>query len=350
MALSRLQLTQFTVFDSAEFNFCSGINVVIGKNSTGKSHALKAMYALLAALRQAADKNATESQRDALVAEKFRRVFLPDDLDRLIRRPSLEPERGAELQLSESGGSDAAVILKGDLAKIGPHPLRPPSALFIPSRDVLAFSEGFVQLYETRKVSFDETYADLCRALAEIPLREPPEILGRIENILGGRVRQKGERFYIEMGGQEFEAHLVGEGLRKVATLVRLIANGTLVPGAVLFWDEPEAGLNPQMTAQITEFIRQLAAWGVQIFIATHDYLLAHRLSVALEYKEEPRVDARFFALYRSEQHGPVQVEFGETLAHIQNNAILQEYAKFHDWEEELLLRDIGRDRVGEEG
>jgi predicted ATPase len=349
MALSKLQLTQFTVFDNAELDFCSGINVFIGKNSTGKSHALKAMYALLAALQQAADKNATESQRDAMVAERFRRVFLPDDLDRLIRRPALEPERGAELLLSESGGRDAAVILKGDLAKVGPNPLRPPSPLFIPSRDVLAFSEGFVQLHEARKVSFDETYADLCRALANIPLREPPGILGQIEAILGGRVRQKGERFYIELGDQEFEAHLVGEGLRKVATLVRLIANGTLAPGSVLFWDEPEAGLNPRMTAEITGFIRQLAAWGVQLFIATHDYLLAHRLSVALEYEEVPRVDARFFALYRSEPHGPVQIESGATLAHIQHNAILQEYARFHDWEEELLLRDMRRGRPGDE-
>ena len=37
---------RFTVFQKVEFAFAPGINVLIGANSTGKTHVLKAMYAL----------------------------------------------------------------------------------------------------------------------------------------------------------------------------------------------------------------------------------------------------------------------------------------------------------------
>ncbi len=40
------------------------------------------------------------------------------------------------------------------------------------------------------------------------------------------------------------EMHLVAEGLRKLAMIARLIANGSLVDKVSLFWDEPEA--NPE--------------------------------------------------------------------------------------------------------
>lgn len=335
MALTHLKLVQFTAFEDAGFEFCPGINVLIGRNSTGKSHALKAAYSLIQGLNQAAAGNVSETKRDELVSERFKRVFLPDQLDRLIRRPSPEPGRGAELLLSMDAG-DVVATLKGNIAKVSPNPVQPPPALFITSRDVLAFSEGFVRLYERRELSFDETYADLCRALEVSPLRQPPELLGRLESILGGKVVREGDRFYVRLGGEDFEAHLVGEGLRKIATLVQLLANGSLTKGSVLFWDEPEAGLNPQVIAAMAGFIRELAAWGVQIVVATHDYLLPSRLSVAAAGRIEPQVATRFFSLHRTGVNDPVEVEQGETLEELEHNPILKAHADFYDYKSEL--------------
>lgn len=343
MALTRLKLNQFTVFDDAEFEFCSGINVFIGKNSTGKSHALKVMYALLRGLKQSSEEQASESRRDKLIAERLTRIFLPDELDRLIRRPALEPERGAELLLTGDNGSDAAVILKDGITTMGPTTFQPPTPLYIPSRDVLAISEGFIRLYEKREISFDETYVDLCRALEDVPLRQPPEILGQIESVLGGKVEQKqGGRFYIKIGGEEFEAHLVGEGLRKIAIVVRLIANGVLTKGSVLFWDEPEAGLNPQMIAEVSGFIRGLAAWGVQIFIATHDYLLSNRLSLAAGSGVAPQVPTRFFSLHRAAANDPIEVEEGSTLEELQNNPIVRAHTEYYAYQRKLFAQGNG--------
>ena len=44
--IRRLELENFTCFTKAEMNFSSGINVFIGENGTGKTHVLKALYAL----------------------------------------------------------------------------------------------------------------------------------------------------------------------------------------------------------------------------------------------------------------------------------------------------------------
>lgn len=338
MALIRLELKQFTVFEDARFALCPGVNVLIGRNSTGKSHAMKAAYALLHGLKLAS-RDPSEADRDKILAERFLRIFLPDSLDRLIRRPAIAPERGAELLLAMEGG-EVAATLKGGLVRLtSPVPFEPPPAVFVTSRDVLAISEGFVKLYEDREISFDETYADLCRALSGAPLRKPPELLARLESILGGTVRFQGQRFYVRMGEEEFEAHLVGEGLRKVATLVQLIANGSLKKGSVLFWDEPEAGLNPHMTAQMADFLRELAAWGVQVLVATHDYVLPRRLSVAASAEAEPRVPTRFFSLYRTKSNEPVEVEWGDTLEELQNDPVLQAHADLYDYKSDLFAR-----------
>jgi recombinational DNA repair ATPase RecF len=44
-----LRLTNFTVFRDTEFRFVPGINAFIGENGTGKTHVMKALYAMLSA-------------------------------------------------------------------------------------------------------------------------------------------------------------------------------------------------------------------------------------------------------------------------------------------------------------
>jgi hypothetical protein len=84
-----------------------------------------------------------------------------------------------------------------------------------------------------------------------------------------------------------------------------------------------------------------LAASGVQIFIATHDYLLSHKLSLVAEYGVPPAVEMKFFALHRQGFLDPVGVEDAPTLARISNNAILDEYANLYEEEQSLYRREI---------
>lgn len=128
------------------------------------------------------------------------------------------------------------------------------------------------------------------------------------------------------------EAHLVAEGLRKLASILYLILNGEINENTILFWDEPESNLNPALIRIVADFIRELEKCGLQIFIATHDYLLTHILSLYSEYKEKTNIKIRFFGLHKEEN--TISVEEGETLARIQNNPILEEYAAFYELEQ----------------
>ena len=85
MLIERVELKGFTVFADATFELTNGVNVFIGKNSTGKTHAMKALYAVL---RAAAS---TDEPFSTSVSHQLREVFKPDDdaLGRLgQRRPS----------------------------------------------------------------------------------------------------------------------------------------------------------------------------------------------------------------------------------------------------------------------
>jgi recombinational DNA repair ATPase RecF len=46
MAIAGLRLSEFSAFDEASLSFSPGINVFIGRNSNGKTHILKLLYAL----------------------------------------------------------------------------------------------------------------------------------------------------------------------------------------------------------------------------------------------------------------------------------------------------------------
>jgi len=52
MSLTRLTLSSFTVFEDVALDFDPGINVFIGPNGTGKTHALKIMYSVLRSLER----------------------------------------------------------------------------------------------------------------------------------------------------------------------------------------------------------------------------------------------------------------------------------------------------------
>ncbi len=212
--------------------------------------------------------------------------------------------------------------------------------------------EGFVAAYESRELAFDETYYDLCRALSASPLRSNHlgplgEVLGCLEAMIGGRVRLRGQRFYVERGehrspsGQRLEAHLLAEGLRKIAVIAHLIQNGTVNRNSVLFWDEPDANLNPGLITSLAEILHRLAGAGLQIILATHDYLLAHELSLKAEHPEEESVAYRFFSFYRDQPEGPVAVEQASTLADMEHNSILEEYAAHHEREQRLSARGL---------
>jgi len=84
-----------------------------------------------------------------------------------------------------------------------------------------------------------------------------------------------------------------------MATLLYLLRNGELGQHSILFWDEPEANLNPKLVVKVAELLRKFADLGMQIFVTTHDYLGGHELSLLAEYPTQPSVEIKFLALHK---------------------------------------------------
>ncbi len=176
--------------------------------------------------------------------------------------------------------------------------------IFLPPREVLTLFPGFASAYMRRELEFDRTSYDLCIALDAKPLRGPrptvrADLLAPIEQALGGHVVVENGRFYLDLPDGRMEAPLVAEGLRKLAMLAHLIANGSLTANAFLFWDEPEANLSPKLSQLTSDVVFRLAGAdeGVQVFLATHDYVLTSDLSLATETNAAWRPGTVFFAL-----------------------------------------------------
>ena len=354
MAIENCTIRNFTVFDRADIEFCPGVNVMIGTNGTGKSHLLKLLYALT---QWMTGRNGTECDegKHSRVHHLLNGLFKPEggDLSLLLRQRA--PGATADIEV-QAGSRHCGVRVYADkeLRSVDPEIIaQMPNAkgVFIPPNEVLAIYPGFSASYEKRELAFDQTYYDMCRALSAAPLKTKNVVLSRLilslEDILEGKVVKTGERFYVKSkkGEQSFEAQLLAEGHRKIASLVHLINNGSIDAGTTLFWDEPEANLNPRLIRHVALFLRELAKLGIQVFVSTHDYLLVGELSMAAEYRTVPDVPIRFLAMSRKGD-GPVHVQTGDTLADLQDNPILDEFAEHYQREQTAALQFV-RERSG---
>ncbi len=342
--LKSAEIHAFGPFDELKLTFCSGVNVLIGKNSTGKSWLMKLLYGALRATPPDGDGLSVDER----LKQRLARLYRPDDgrVGRLVKRGKgrgqakvliKQPYRTLNFSISTRDQLKVLDTEDDDFASAS-WDTNPGSPVYLPSRDALALYEGFIAAYERRELSFDETVYDLCVALSAAPLRGPrsdfaKSTLDELERTLGGSIRLKGNRFYLvsNAGQGDLEAHLLSEGLRKVGTLAQLITNGTLQRGSILFWDEPEANLNPRLIAQMAEVLRQLADLGVQVFLATHDYLLTQRLSMEVEYKRT-KVPLRFISLYRDED-GEIRADQADTLVGLEHNDIQEEFRLLYEHE-----------------
>jgi predicted ATP-dependent endonuclease of OLD family len=73
---------------------------------------------------------------------------------------------------------------------------------------------------------------------------------------------------------------LEASGYQKFGLLWKLLRNGFLESGSVLFWDEPEASINPELMPVLVDILLELQRGGVQIFVATHSGHLARYFDV----------------------------------------------------------------------
>lgn len=336
--LETLSLENFTAFKQAKLAFASDLNVIVGENGTGKTHILKlaysALYVSAKGNKEQGSSNPTKAQLQTAIANKLISVFRPDELGRLARRDRRGVQR-CEVSCSFSPPKNILEFSFNTKSKSEVTVDKMPSAwvdklpVYLPTRELLTIYPGFVSLYETTHLPFEETWRDTCILLGA-PLAKGPrekrikELLVPLEEAMAGKVElDKTGRFYLSIAGVSMEMHLVAEGLRKLAMIARLIATGSLVDKGFLFWDEPESNLNPKVIKLIARTILSLCQSGIQVFIASHSLFLLRELDILSQRDEFNKVNSQFIGLHRGEDG--VQVQQGDTIDDIGQIDALQE-------------------------
>lgn len=345
--LDELTLTNFTVFENANFKFGEGLNVIVGANGTGKTHLLKVGYAVSSACVYPTSSTldvalASISRLDSTFDEVVRRdligQFPANTLSDLVRRSKdlnksipeatvLATIKGADgrLEFTVDALTKNSLSLKQapDIKKKGGEPV------FIPAKEVLTL--GWLLNY-TRygtlpegenldKLPIDKTYFHLLFKLsktAPFGLPEPPisQILGMIKGIIGGEVEHEGNNFFLVPNNQpRMNMNMVAEGIRKFATVYKLLENGTLTPATPLFWDEPDTNFNPTLLKEMAAVLTELAKAGFQIILATHSLFLMKELHILAQQTHQP---VQYFGL-SAEPGGPTTVATADNLELLPN-------------------------------
>ncbi|MAF95004.1 MAG: AAA family ATPase [Rhodospirillaceae bacterium] len=333
MTISKAKFERFTAFRDLEIVFTPGINILIGANSTGKTHMLKAIYS-------ACDVAGTQDS----FPDKLVKNFLPSErrLGRLVHRQ----------KVSTRGAINVFRGRRRIRASFSNHTEKPGSAkvigakrwsfkgiecAYIPVKEMLANAPGFRSLYSKREVHFEAIYADIIDRAYRPLLRGPMDTTRRkllkiIQKGIDGKVIVRGEEFFLRNKQGLLEFTLLAEGLRKLGLLWLLIQNGTLLKGAVFFWEEPETNLNPSLIGTVVEILLELQRMGVQVFLATHDYVVLKEFD--LRSKRTDKI--LYHALYLDKESRYIKCSSTKEYLSIHPNTIADTFLDLYD-------RDVAR-------
>lgn len=386
--IAGVEIQNLTAFGNLEVSLSPRVNVIIGSNGTGKTHLLKAIYALAIADQPSSNKERSQKEQETDISKKLLRLFSPEEnrIGALRANGSATPallclKRSDDARVSISFASNSKVArIEKDAEREG-HEARP---VFIPTKEVLSLVRGMRHPEHDRttvEMIFDDTYTDLAELLVRpgfedeaSSFNEDPRlssIVRELAGLVGGRYRWTSDgafRFepgsyeekadparsksktaqayqdstvirFVPKGGQSLSSSMTAEGYRKIGVLHRLLCNGSINPGTtgVLLWDEPEANLNPKLMKKVVQVLLELSRNGQQIVLATHDYVLLKWMDLLLDKGKEDHV--RFHALYRDPKTEKMGVESADSYSLISKTAISDTFAELFD---EDLARALG--------
>lgn len=335
--ITHLKLENLTSFAELDLSFSPGVNILIGANGTGKTHLLKVLYVACAiTIGEDAEKG---------FGLKLRNVFNPYEgrVGRLARRQSTSVK--TKIVITREGGSKLTVDFSNHTNKVDDIRVTGESnwkkarleSAYIPVKEMLAHAPGFLATTSKREIAFEEVYPDIIKRAFLPKLMGKADqgrsrLLAALQLAIDGKVVTKGEHFFLKNKQGDLEFTLLAEGMRKLALIWLLIQNGTLLAGSVLFWDEPEANLNPSLMGKVVEVILELQRLGVQVFLSTHNYVLLKEFDLRMKRNDS----IRYISLFRQEPGSGVAGHSADSYRALDPNVIADTFSG-------LYQRDITR-------
>lgn len=294
--IERLQLQNFGMIGDFKCSQFSNINLIIGENGAGKTFLLKALYAAVKAMEEYKRGDDISPMNDIL-SEKLRWIFQVDKLGDIVTKNA---EEGLEFnmkmdktyldyQFSKSAASKVGTVGTSASGKEG-------NSIFIPAKEVLSLFSVILKSREIDKsFGFDDTYYDLAKALRISPSRGKnfavfADSRKVVSDVIDGKVEydeNSGKWYYKNKKNQKFSIGATSEGVKKIAIMDRLLANGYLGTNSIIFIDEIESALHPKAVCQFLDMIDNIAnEMGLQVFITSHSYFVIKKLLLIALKKE----------------------------------------------------------------
>lgn len=352
--IKSVAIRHFMGFERFDCQTFAPVNVMIGKNDTGKTGLLKLLYASCKSVEiYNRRKEHQEASLKKIMAEKLINVYQPGKkgIGELVSKYSREKFEidiefkhqrfGFEDRLHFSFGDSATIQISGtDSVKSISDQFR---CVFVPAKEVLTSLKAIRATRDNLDMpGFDDTYLDLIRSLV-IPTQkgriadELVQVTKKLEELFEGKVEQTSEfdEFIFKKGKTDFPLTLTSEGVKKIGILTTLIRNRQINHNSVLFMDEPETMLHPSAIRELVEMLTLLAKAGVQVFIATHNYFVLKQMHLCTK---SAQIQAKCFSLSR-ENGQPVQTSISDLSAILPENAISDEAIRMADAE---IALDLG--------
>ena len=164
--IKSLKFRNFTVFRSARFTFGPKLNVIIGENGAGKSHVIKALYAVDTAMLGEQVNHVT-----ARIRQSLHKVFMAADADLITRSNRESASNGTLEMVTEAASSAISFTLEhGATAEEAVYDTNTRHTVFIPAKELLTLYPNFAVLWQKYDLSYDRTFYDTITALSLPPL------------------------------------------------------------------------------------------------------------------------------------------------------------------------------------
>jgi len=284
--INKVILKNFGPFTQVDWNGLGAINLVIGGNGSGKTFLLKALYSAVRTLEEY--KRGDEPRSAAVIlADKLYWIFQTEKIGDLVRK-----DAKASLFFSITLNGKEFFYKFGkkkikEISSIENHvDPRKDNSIFFPAKEVLSLHDIILESCEVDKdFGFDHTYYDLARALRQSPTkgRNYPEFANSrkiLKEIIGGKVEfdDASKRWQFKQNNHKFSIGVTAEGVKKIAILDTLLGNRYLLPGSIVFIDEPESALHPSAISKFLNIVALLAKSDIQFFLASHSYFVIKKL------------------------------------------------------------------------
>lgn len=132
-------------------------------------------------------------------------------------------------------------------------------------------------------------------------IEAPKKVLGLDEVTAKAQAMELLARLRLEKFADRFPLHLSGGQQQRVA-----IARALMMKPQVLLFDEPTAALDPEITAQVVDIIKELQQTGITQVIVTHEVAVARKVATKVVYMEQGHIvemgDASCFSSPQTEQ------------------------------------------------